>query len=67
MAKKKKKKGKGTPTKKGGGSMMKMRGGFRSMLGGKQKKGSNRADPKQFGYIMLALFVVGVLMFFASR
>ncbi len=47
--------------------MMKMRGGFKKVLGQKGKKKGSPADPKQFVYIFVALFVLGVLMFFASR
>jgi hypothetical protein len=43
-----------------------MRSGFKGLIGSK-KKGNRRSNPKQFYYIVLVLFVVGVVMFFASR
>ena len=64
MAKRRKKK---TPPKKAsGGSMRNLRGGFRGMLsGGKAKKG--KPDEVQFFKIAAALFVFGVVLYFASR
>lgn len=61
------KKGKRGGSSKGSGSMMRMRGGFKKVLGGKSKKKGAPADPQQFVYIFVALFVLGALMFFASR
>lgn len=53
--------------KKKGGSMMNLRGGFQGMFSG--GKGSGRKGPSEadFFKIMLALFLVGAVIFFASR
>lgn len=46
--------------------MSKMRGGFKGIFGG-GGGGKKQADPKQFVYILVSLFVLGVLIFLASR
>ncbi len=50
--------------KRTGGSMSKMRGGFKGAF----KTGkSGKADPRQFVYIIGALFLIFALVFFFSR
>lgn len=43
--------------------MSKMRTGFKGIFDG----GGGKADPKQFVYILVGLFVLGALIFFGTR